>query len=249
MDNTNTQTNPENQAKPEKKRKPREPKLPPQVERDMHFDSTVDYVRQELNKYEQRVENLLRDHERPPQMPLILSAINKIMEEIGPIAKNHEHPDEGFDFRRIDEVLTQLQPLLIRHRVFYVAHEVVKDVETERPVITQDGSRWIQIFTKVTVAWRLYCTLDGSFISCQSVGEGMSEQQFSTASAQTMAEKTMLCDVFAIPDGWPGANVFSVGDVIMLLGVILAIHAVSGSRLTGSGRTELQRSQGSPAAR
>ena len=55
--------------------------------------------------------------------------------------------------------------------------------------------------------------------------------------------------VVVVPDGWPGANVFSVGDVLMLLGVILAIHAVAGSRLTGGERTELQRSQESPAAR
>jgi len=46
-----------------------------------------------------------------------------------------------------------------------------------------------------------------------------------------------LGDVFAIPAGWPGANVFSVGDVLMVLGAFLVLHAATGSRLFASGRS------------
>lgn len=45
------------------------------------------------------------------------------------------------------------------------------------------------------------------------------------------ARLAFLGDVFAIPAGWPGANVFSVGDAVMVLGALLALHAVTGSRL------------------
>ena len=58
-----------------------------------------------------------------------------------------------------------------------------------------------------------------------------------------------LGDVFAIPAGWPGANVFSVGDAVMVLGAFLVLHAAAGSRLAGARRTERPRGQGSPAAR
>ena len=58
-----------------------------------------------------------------------------------------------------------------------------------------------------------------------------------------------LGDVFAIPAGWPGANVFSVGDAVMVLGAFLVLHAAAGSRLAGARRTERPRAQGSPAAR
>jgi hypothetical protein len=57
-----------------------------------------------------------------------------------------------------------------------------------------------------------------------------------------------LGDVFAIPAGWPGANVFSVGDLMMVAGVFLVLHAATGSRLLAARRTPLPRSQGSPAA-
>jgi len=43
-------------------------------------------------------------------------------------------------------------------------------------------------------------------------------------------ELLFLGDVFAIPASWPFANVFSVGDVLVALGVVVAIHAVCGSR-------------------
>jgi hypothetical protein len=42
-----------------------------------------------------------------------------------------------------------------------------------------------------------------------------------------------LGDVFAIPASWPASNVFSAGDVVLVLGVFLALHAVCGSRLGG----------------
>ena len=45
------------------------------------------------------------------------------------------------------------------------------------------------------------------------------------------ARLAFLGDVFAIPAGWPGANVFSVGDVLLAAGALLALHAVCGSRL------------------
>ena len=85
--------------------------------------------------------------------------------------------------------------------------------------------------------------------SLETAGLEVQSGQFANSDFVENAHVPFLGDIFAIPAGWPGANVFSVGDVLMLVGVILAIHAVAGSRLTGSGRRELPRSQESPAAR
>jgi hypothetical protein len=40
-----------------------------------------------------------------------------------------------------------------------------------------------------------------------------------------------LGDVFATPQSWPMYNVFSIGDVTIVLGVLIMLHAASGSRL------------------
>jgi Family of unknown function (DUF5317) len=73
--------------------------------------------------------------------------------------------------------------------------------------------------------------------------------EFANSDVVEGAHVAFLGDVFAVPAGWPGANVFSLGDVLMLVGVFLAVHAAAGSRLPESARTRLRRSQGSPAAR
>jgi Family of unknown function (DUF5317) len=83
----------------------------------------------------------------------------------------------------------------------------------------------------------------------ETAGLDVQSGQFANSDFVEDAHVAFLGDVFAVPAGWPGANVFSVGDVLMLLGVFLAIHAAAGSRLVGASRTGLQRSQESPAAR
>lgn len=83
----------------------------------------------------------------------------------------------------------------------------------------------------------------------ETAGLDVQSGQFANSDFVSGAHAAFLGDVFAVPSGWPGANVFSVGDVLMLAGVFLAIHAAAGSRLFASGRTPLPRSQESPAVR
>ncbi len=44
-----------------------------------------------------------------------------------------------------------------------------------------------------------------------------------------------LGDVFAVPRGWPLPNVFSVGDVLVALGIVWGLHRICGSRLAAPG--------------
>jgi hypothetical protein len=79
---------------------------------------------------------------------------------------------------------------------------------------------------------------------------GLSVQSGSFANSDLVegANLWFLGDVFAIPAGWPGANVFSAGDVLMLLGALLVLHAATGSRLFAARRTAPPRARGSRAA-
>ncbi len=40
-----------------------------------------------------------------------------------------------------------------------------------------------------------------------------------------------LGDIFAVPAGWPLANVFSIGDVLLVVGAAVLLHRAAGSRL------------------
>lgn len=55
--------------------------------------------------------------------------------------------------------------------------------------------------------------------------------EFANSNLVGDANLAPLGDVFAIPAGWPGANVFSVGDVVIAAGALLALHAAADSRL------------------
>ena len=55
---------------------------------------------------------------------------------------------------------------------------------------------------------------------------------FENSAVVADAELAFLGDVFAWPAPLPFANVFSVGDVVLLVGAAVLVHRVGGSRLT-----------------
>ena len=57
-----------------------------------------------------------------------------------------------------------------------------------------------------------------------------------------------LGDVFAIPDSWPFSNVFSIGDVALVIGGAILIHTTCETRLTRAGRARAAGRADAPAA-
>jgi hypothetical protein len=54
---------------------------------------------------------------------------------------------------------------------------------------------------------------------------------FTNSGAIAHPHLQLLGDVFWIPSSFPISNVFSVGDVLILLGALLALHCICGSRV------------------
>jgi hypothetical protein len=54
---------------------------------------------------------------------------------------------------------------------------------------------------------------------------------FANSTAVAHPHLSLLGDVFAVPASWPVSNVFSVGDVILVVAALLALHCLCGSRL------------------
>jgi len=57
---------------------------------------------------------------------------------------------------------------------------------------------------------------------------------FANSSVVADAKFLPLGDVFAVPHGWPFANVFSIGDVLLVIGAGIVLHHACGSRLARS---------------
>jgi Family of unknown function (DUF5317) len=57
---------------------------------------------------------------------------------------------------------------------------------------------------------------------------------FQNSTALEDPRLAFLGDVFSIPASWPLSNVFSIGDVLIAIGVAWALHGICGSRLVPS---------------
>ena len=78
----------------------------------------------------------------------------------------------------------------------------------------------------------VYVVMPASRSALATAGlEPTGDASFANSDLVEGAHLAFLGDVFAIPAGWPGANVFSVGDVLLVAGALLALHVICGSRL------------------
>src|SRR3954447_8772671 len=73
--------------------------------------------------------------------------------------------------------------------------------------------------------------MPASASALRAAGLDPASGEFANSDLVRHPHVSFLGDVFAIPAGWPGANVFSVGDVLMVVGAFLVLHAATGSRL------------------
>ena len=82
-------------------------------------------------------------------------------------------------------------------------------------------------------------TLPASASALRTAGLKLDSSEFLNSGVLTNPHLPWLGDVFALPASWPLANVFSVGDVLVLCGVAWGAHRICGSRrqrLTGRRR-------------
>ena len=64
-------------------------------------------------------------------------------------------------------------------------------------------------------------------IAVKMAGEG----GFQNSGGMADPHLLFLGDIFATPSWFPLYNVYSVGDAVIVLGVLILLHGVSGSRL------------------
>ncbi len=59
-----------------------------------------------------------------------------------------------------------------------------------------------------------------------SAGLPMATVEFSNSTAVESARLAFLGDIWAIPEGWPLSNVFSLGDVLLVIGAAVFLHRI-----------------------
>lgn len=77
-------------------------------------------------------------------------------------------------------------------------------------------------------------TMPASVGALRRAGISVATDHFANSAPVTGARLPFLGDVFAVPPGLGVANVFSLGDVVVCVGVVVLLHAAAGCRWAGA---------------
>lgn len=133
---------------------------------------------------------------KPTKPPLVLAGIQMVTAAFAEkgIGKNHKNEQQGFAFRGIDDVLNRMSKELVEANLAIVPRVLSRDV-SERV-----NSRGNPLFYVVlTVEYKIYSTLDGSYVTCVVLGEAMDSGDKATNKALSIAYKYMAFQLFSIP--------------------------------------------------
>ena len=131
----------------------------------------------------------------------IYKAIADAMAEISPVAKNNENTGQRFMYRGIDDIMNELHPILVKHRIFIRMEttdrkrEERKTVKTDKYGNTAESSLMYSI---LTITYH-FTADDGSSVPVTVVGEAMDSGDKSCNKAMAVAMKYACLQLFCIP--------------------------------------------------
>lgn len=136
--------------------------------------------------------------ESPPAEPEkilnIHQAMNKIMLDIGPIAKNKENTEQKYKFRGIDAAMDALNPLMGKYGVFPTTEEIETILCEE--VQSKYGTKGTHLIRKYTFALN---AMDGTKITTKMEGEAIDYGDKCVTKCQSVAFREMLYKTFVAP--------------------------------------------------
>lgn len=130
----------------------------------------------------------------------IFTALSAVMGDVIGIGKA-QRVTEGparFNFRGVDDVVNAVGPVLRKHNVVVVPHEVVS-VEHER-YTTKSGAQMDGV--TVVIRWRFYAA-DGSYVEASSAGQSSDAGDKAIPKAHSVAYRTVLLQALCIPTDEP----------------------------------------------
>lgn len=125
---------------------------------------------------------------------MIHMAMAAILADIPAIPKGRENQGQHYKFRGIDDVYLAVHDVLAKHAVFCMPE--VQGVPLREERTSAKGS--VLIYTMLTVKHTFYA-VDGSSVSCVTVGEAMDSGDKSCNKAMSAAMKYAFIETFAIP--------------------------------------------------
>jgi len=123
----------------------------------------------------------------------IYKALAKVMQEVGVVGKSRKNPQQGYQFRGIDDVVAEVQEVLASHGVVVVPR--VLDREREM-IATKSGGTMASV--RLLVEHRFFAE-DGSYVVATTLGEAMDSGDKASNKAMSAALKYALTETLLIP--------------------------------------------------
>lgn len=133
----------------------------------------------------------------PETPPGILAALHAVMAEIKAVGKDGWNNYSNYNFRGIDGVLNAVGPALRQHRVVLIP--TVEHIDYDS-VPAKGGAMMTAVRLRMRVA--LYA-MDGSSIAATVWGEAFDSGDKATAKAHSVALRTALIQMLALPTQEP----------------------------------------------
>ena len=125
--------------------------------------------------------------------PLIYAALTKAMAAVGAVGKTRKNPQQGYQFRGIDDVMAHVQHVLADCGVVCVP----RVLEREREMLaTKSGGSMASV--RLLVAHDFFAA-DGSSVCCVTLGEAMDSGDKASNKAMSAALKYALTETLMIP--------------------------------------------------
>ena len=123
----------------------------------------------------------------------IYERLCSVMAEIEAVTKDKKNPQQGYNYRSIDDVYNMLQPVFGRNKIFILPN-VIEIKEEER----QSKSGGTLFYTTIEMEYSFY-TDDGSSVTTKATGKAMDSGDKSLDKAKSSAIKNLLLQMFIIP--------------------------------------------------
>jgi len=136
--------------------------------------------------------------------PTIYETLGAVMRDVGHVAKREKNAAQNFNFRGIDAVINTVGPVFRQHGV--VPIPIVESAEYDEVSVGRNQTKMRQCTVRIT--YRFYGPA-GDFVDSTVVAESMDSGDKATAKAHSVAYRTCLLQVLAIPTDEPDPDASS----------------------------------------
>lgn len=126
-----------------------------------------------------------------------------VMQDVQAIAKKDRNTAQGFNFRGIDAVLNHVGPALRKHQGY-----ITTNVLEHEYSVAQTSKGGTLNVCRIRVQFNLYGT-EGEPVTSIVLGEAMDSGDKATAKAMSVALRTYLLQLLALPTDEPDPDSFS----------------------------------------